>query len=803
MGTKLTDVSSIETIISEMTAAEKALLVTGGSPFASQPMEQYGIPAVCMLDGGTGFNSLQYGAEVGYKMEAGECAAAGHPIDRENFGGMGGLLLGLGRLQRMAAEKAQSQDAEQKQKAEQSQDAEQKQKAESDQKKEHACYPPGMFFGATWNPEPIEACGRALGKEMTSKGVDIILGTPNVNIHRDPLNGRLFEGYSEDPCLVSKLAPAFVKGVQSAGAIADVKHFAANNQETDRMGVEEHIPERALREIYLPGFKACVDAGCRTVMSAYNKINGVPCAMNHWLLTDILRDEWGFDGFVMSDWSGAYDQVEAVAAGNDLAMPGPRGIRCITQAIEEGRLSEEALDTCVRNILKVFLETPAFTGKRGTFSMEESMQACEYAAREGITLLKNDGTLPLSETDKVAFYGKRSRAFSGSGAGSAAVDTDLLTNPYDSTAALIGAENVTFGETQEGTNVWIVTVGANGQEGADRPHMDMDADDALALEQAIAEAAKVDGKVILILNTEGPVSLMEYESRVNGILCAYYPGMCGGKVLADILFGRTNPSGKLPLTYPKYYHDCPAYKNFPGENKEVWYGEGIYVGYRHYDARHIEPLYPFGFGMSYTTFELSDLKTEKVVNVDERDITVSVKVKNTGNMAGSQVVQLYVHDVVSKLDKPYKELKGFCKVFLNPGEEKNVEIILNKESLSSYSLEKKQWVCEPGEFDLLIGTSAADILLKERIQVKCKNPFGLTKASSIGEIVTDERAVKMINKVINGDILKAVNAAIVFAPGKTWEEVWESSVVPVLKKTGLEDQQIADMFHRIIDGFEE
>lgn len=781
MGTKLTNEASIEQIISEMSLEEKARIVTGGSPFATEPMEEYGIPAVVMLDGATGFNSMQYGAEMGFKAEVKELAETGKGMDRESFGGMGGLLLGLRKVQMMAAEKARN--------------------GETPVSGEFGCYPPGMCLGATWNPEPVQACAKALAQEMGSKGVDVILG-PNVNIHRDPLGGRCFEGYSEDPYLVSSLAPHFVKGIEQEGLAASVKHFAANNQETDRMGVEEHIQERALREIYLPGFQACVDAGSRTVMSAYNKINGKECAMNHWLLTELLREEWGFSGFVVSDWSGAYDQVKAIAAGNDLAMPGPRGIQSIIKAVEKGKLKEETLDICIRNFLMVVLTLPAQTEKRPYFEMENAVKATEFAAREGITLLKNDGVLPLSETVKIAFYGKRSRAFSGSGEGSAGVDTNLLTNPYDCTTVLIGAEKVVFGKAEADTNIWVVTAGANGQEGADRPNMEMDEDDRAALNQAITEAQNADGKVILILNTAGPVSLMEWEGQLSAVICTYYPGMQGGKVLADILFGKVNPSGKLPLTYPKYYRDCPTYKNFPGENKEVWYGEGIYVGYRYYDAKQIEPLYPFGHGLSYTTFEMTELSVPKETNVEEQDVQIRMKVKNTGVMDGSEVVQVYVHDVVSKLDKPEKELKGFCKVFLKAGEEKEVQVSLDKRSFAGYCPEKAKWVTEPGEFDILAGNSSRNITAVKRTTVICKNPFGLDDSTGIGEIVANERAVTLINNVIQADILKVANAAIVFAPDKIWSDIWQSLVTPELMKNGVGKEEIGRKYEYILEQFE-
>lgn len=525
--------------------------------------------------------------------------------------------------------------------------------------------------------------------------------------------------------------------------------------------------------------------------------------MNPWLLTKVLREEWKFDGFVTSDWSGAYDQVAAIASGNDLAMPGPRGIQCIVKAVEEGRLKEEQLDICIRRFLKILLQAPVMTKKDITFDMKETIEATAFAAREGITLLKNKGVLPLSKDTKVTFYGKRTKAFAGSGSGSAQVETSLITNPYDSTVALIGKENVTFEHPDADTKIMIVTAGANGQEGSDRLNMDMDEDDKEALEQAIADARTNDGKVILMLNTAGPVSLMDYEPELDAVICAYYPGMQGGKVLADVLFGDVNPSGKLPMTYPKYYRDCPSYKNFPGENKEVWYGEGIYVGYRYYDAKQIEPLYPFGFGLSYTTFELTEMQAPEKADIENGDVAVTVKVKNTGERAGSEVVQVYVHEVISRMDKPVKELKGFQKVYLEAGEEREVQITLKKEDFAGYSTELGKWVNEPGEYDILVGTSSADICFSKRITILCRNAFCFNESTSIGEIAANAQAVKLINEVIEEDIIKAADNALVFTPGQTWKEVWGNLVVPVLEERKIIRSEIDEMYQIILKGFGE
>lgn len=778
----LTDAASVEKVVQAMTLQEKARMVIGGSPFHTEAMPEYGIPAMYMLDSCNGLNSLEYAGERLYQSIAQQAEQAGQPLDREKNNYMGGLLIALGALQKKAIEQSKS--------------------GEKPAPKPFGCYPPGIALGSTWNPEVIEECGSQLAKEMAHYGIDMILG-PNVNIHRDPLCGRLGESFTEDPYLMSQLAPAMVRGIQKEGITACVKHFAANNQEKDRMGVEEHVPERALREIYLPGFQACIDAGCKTVMSAYNKLNGKPSAQNDWLLTDILRKEWGFEGFVVSDWGAAYDQVQSVAAGTDLTMPGPRGIQCIVDAVENGSLPIEKLDTAVRNILKVVVQSTAKTKAYPSFDQAASLETMEKVLRESMILLKNDGTLPLAKTCDVAFFGKRSMHPTICPAGSSNVTTDLTTNIFDSTAAILGADHVTFGNATERTQYWIAVVGCDGREGADREHMSMDADDIQALEQAIEQASAKNGKVIVVLNATGPVDLSACESRVNAILCPFFSGIQGGKVTADAIFGRFNPSGKLALTWPKHYYDCPSYKNFGGENREVWYGEGMYVGYRWYDARHIAPAYPFGYGLSYTTFAITNVSVENNINIDKEAVKVNISVKNTGRYSGSEVVQVYVHDVECVFDRPEKELKGFKKVFLQPGEEKTVSIELPKAAFQGYYLEFGEWIAQPGEFDILVGTSALDIVSQQRICVRCRDPFGISFRSSIGKIAKCEDAVQIINQNIEDDILLLAHVALEFAPDKTLDELWNgTNIQGALKGKGWNDEKILHVRRQIEDSFD-
>lgn len=781
MATQLTDLASIEAIIKEMTVEEKAACITGGAPFYSREMEKYGIPALLLLDGGTGFNKGQKSLDDLFQLYKAKRAAEGNPIDDEEFtSGMGGMMVAMSDPELMKDAMESMMDPA---KSKETKDA-------------YGCYPPGMFFGATWNPDVIEECGHALGKEANVLGIDILLGTPNVNIHRDPLNGRLFEGYSEDPCLVSKLAPSFVKGVQDEGVIADVKHFAANNQETDRMGVNEHIPERALREIYFPGFQACVDAGCKTVMSSYNQINGRPSAMNSWLLGDVLRKEWGFDGFVVSDWSAAYDQAVACDAGNDLVMPGPRQLSPVINAVKEGRLSEEKLDACVRNFLKVVLDSPAMKGRKTEFDMAEGLQAAYDAAKEGITLLKNDGILPLSKEKKLSYFGERSKKMVDSGAGSAQVATCLSTNLFDESAAKIGAEHVTFEEVTNDTDVIIVTIGGNGQEGADRPNMEMEPDDRAALDRALKAAESYGKPVIAVLNTSAPIAMADWVEKVSAVLCLYLPGMQGGKAAADILFGEVNPSGKLPLTFPKKYSDCPSYRNFPGYNMEVWYGEGIYVGYRYYDLKGIEVQYPFGYGLSYTTFAITGASVPEHVNVDEETVKVRVTVKNTGDRAGAEVVQLYVHDVESTLDKPYKELKAFAKVYLEAGEEKEVELTLKKHDFESYDCRMGCWTCEPGAYELLIGNSSANILQTVTVDVTCENPYGYGPYTDIVKVVSNPRATEILKELTGVDLKTSAGTYLVFEPKAPFKKIWETCVAPALGGDAQKEQEILEKLYQ-------
>ena len=785
----LSDRTSIPSVIAAMSPQEKAGLITGESPFRTRAIPRLGIPSVLLLDGGTGVNFLQLYMELMFRAvyAAGrDSAGEGQSTGMEAASSFGRMYRGLhdpsvlSETERGILETA---------------------RAELDRLKPSGqspgCFPPGILLGATWDPSVIYDCARALAREAKAYQVDILLGSPNVNIHRDPLNGRLFEGYSEDPFLVSRLAPAFVRGTQDEGLAANVKHFAANNQETNRMGIDQRIPVRALHEIYFPGFRACVEAGVQTVMSAYNQINGTACAMNSWLLTDILRDEWGFSGLVVSDWGAAYEQVAAAAAGNDLVMPGPRAVEPLLQAVADGSLDEGVLDRCAARFLEVLVELPVMRGGRAVDIDTAGSDAAAYkAAAAGMVLLKNaNALLPLESRAECAFFGEKCDRFIESGGGSAEVWTDRTTSVRRCVEAKIGTDSVTVGEMGPSTDVVLVAVGARGQEGSDRPCMDLDPDDRNLLLQTVAAARRAAKPVVVILNVAGPVEMREWIDDVDAVLCVFFPGMEGGRAAADILFGDINPSGKLPLTFPRRYQDCPSYGNFPGECGEVWYGEGIFVGYRWYDMRDIEPLFPFGFGLSYTTFALADLQLPTEWDKDKGGaLQFSVTVRNAGPRSGSEVVQAYVSQAQSHLKKPCQELKAFCKVHLRPGESVTVPLEVTRDALASFDPELDGWTLETGTYTFHVGTSSRDLPLQADCRVRGSNPYAYGPKTGIAELLQDDRAVAVLKRYIGSgvNLHELLVADLIFHPQRAFGEVWTTRLVPLLGGRTAEDIETAE-----------
>lgn len=733
MCVKLSDERSIPSVIAQMTLEEKALLVTGNSTFTTYPIKRLGIPSVSLLDGATGVNLFQLYQDTTYRLVDDPEAGFGGEVSPAVHADIRDHLLEPEKMQ----PKAQRIFALLLRQME-------KRLPEG---KLPGCFPPGMLLGATWDPETVYRCGSAVAKEMDAYAIDVVLG-PNINIHRDPRNGRIYEGYAEDPCLAAALAPEFVKAIQDEGLVANAKHFAANNQETFRHNINEKISRRALHEIYFPAFKACVDAGLKSVMSAYNQINGKACTRNEWLLTDVLRKTWGFQGTVISDWHAVYDQVSAIRAGNDLDMPGKRDVCVILDAVRNGTLAETALDRATTNVLKMILQTPAMRGARRNSDIDRaySRAAAYQAAAEGMVLLKNNGVLPLKKGTKLSFFGKRSAKFLECGSGSTLVQTNESTSLPAECEGYAGG--ISIGEVRPDTEAVIVTACAMGQEGSDRSGLCFEPGEHEMILSAIQAAGH--RKKVLLLNISGPVDLRAYVEHFDAILCLFLPGMEGGRAAADILFGAVNPSGKLPITFPMRVEDVPAYLNFPGTAASVIYGEDIYIGYRYYDARAIKPMYPFGFGLSYTEFEISDLKiTKQTMDLDaDEEIYASVHVRNRGTADGKEVVQLYIADPASTLPKPPKELKAFRKVFLKAGESTALTFRITKQMLESYDEEMEQWVAETGQYRVLVGNASDNLAQEVELTAEGWSPYGFRPKAALIQFLMNPITCRMLQEQI-------------------------------------------------------
>lgn len=695
-----------------LTTEEQICLVNGASFFGTSEIPTKDIPRLQLLDGGTGINYEQLFGDF---------------LSSSGLEGIGGSDLRNVLKYFYAPEDLPDENSKKLYDF-----IVHKLYERNPKLKAPGCYPPGMMLGATWNPEVVYDVGTALGKEACSYGINILLGTPNVNLHRDIRNGRLFEGYSEDPCLVSALAPSLVKGLQEEGVAANVKHFAANHQETNRMNINEFIPERALHELYFPGFKACVEAGVETVMSAYNQINGVPCTENRVMLHNMLREEWGFEGVVMSDWNAVYHPAAAVNAGNDLAMPGPIAPDALTAAFKDGTLSPEALSVSANRIAKLARKyaKPA----EGEISLEETDRAAYNAAAEGIVLLKNENVLPLSSTAKIVLYGEYAEYLLTCGEGSAGINTNRNASFRKALSERFGGVSLGSMADQPDTLVYVYSLA--GREGNDRKDISVPEQIAEEWEGLLAEADSCSMKKILVLNISAPVALEGWEERFDAIFCVFLPGMQGANALADCLRGTVNPSGKLPLTFPKRIEDMPTYLNFPGDGMQVHYGEGTFVGYRWYDARKIEPLYPFGHGLSYTDFSIERLTAETDTFTDS--VTVNAEVINKGSHAGKTVIQIYVSDMESTLTKPVRELKAFRKIHLEPNEKKTVSFTLDRHAFESYDPNRHMWIMEEGFYEIHAGLSSRDLQASCRVYADVASPYAYGENTSVKVIMEND-----------------------------------------------------------------
>lgn len=745
----------IEKILQEMTLEEKAQMCSGRDFWHSQDVERLGIPSVMMCDGPNGL-----------RKQKGQ-----------------GDHLGI------------------------------------NESIETVCYPTSSAIAASFDRDLLRKLGESLGDECQSEQVGMLLG-PGVNMKRSPLCGRNFEYFSEDPYLAGELATAYVKGLQSKGVAACVKHFAANNQETRRMSGSSDMSERTLHEIYLPTFEKVVKEGkARSVMCAYNAVNGTFCAENKELLTDILRDKWGFDGLVVTDWGASKDRVEGLKAGTDLEMPGgtEESTKEIIKSVKDGTLSEEVVDQAVRNILKFVSDSMKNQMPGGSFDRDEAHGRSGIFARESAVLLKNEGVLPLKSGENTVFIGEFATNPRYQGAGSSHINvkhavsvmecveeknvtyvkgydadwngdcleadcgskkkdaTDVEEDAEDSGSArarILLEEAVKAAVAADSAVIFAGLPEAFEIEGCDRDDMKLPENQ----NRLIHEVAKVQKNTVVVLHGGSPVEF-PWIDKVQAVLCMYLGGDYVGDATVDLLYGNANPSGKLAETWPLKLEDNPSYLNFPGEDGVVKYQEGIFIGYRYYDKKKMDVLFPFGHGLSYTEFKYSDLKIEsmksesntvekKAVSVageeekecaaaginadkitDQDKVIVACKVKNVGRCVGKEVVQLYISQPASEVMRPVRELKAFQKISLKPDEEKKVEFVLDGSAFAYYEEKIHDWYVESGNFVIEIGSSSRDIRLNDTVAIEG------TKELSV--VYTENSTIKDLLKTKHGQVLFA------------------------------------------------
>ena len=599
------------------------------------------------------------------------------------------------------------------------------------------CYPTASATACSWDTDLLYKMGQALGDECLKERISVLLG-PGVNIKRSPLCGRNFEYFSEDPVLAGEMAAAFINGVQSKGIGTSIKHYAVNNQETRRMTVNAVVDERTLRELYLAPFETAVKkAQPWTVMCAYNRLNGVYCAENKWLLTDVLRRDFGFEGIVVTDWGAENDRVEGLLAGQELEMPfsGGANDRKLAQAVRDGKISEEFLNQMVDRLIDLAKKSEKVLGDY-TYDAAAHHALAREIAGQCMVLLKNEGgLLPLKKKQRVAVIGEMAKRPRYQGAGSSQINPTQLDCAYDTMVQEGIAVDYAPGYSTDrknkisddmflseaiakakGADVAVLFIGLTDEyetEGNDRKHMQLPP----LHNRLVNEVSKVNPNVVVVL-AGGAAFELPWADRVPAILHSHLCGQAGGSAAVDILFGDVNPCAKLAETYPMVLADVPSTHYFPGTAVSVEYREGIYVGYRYYDKANVGVRFPFGYGLSYTTFEYSDLALSAGSIKDTDTLTVSFQVKNTGGVDGAEIAQVYVADVDSTIYRAPKELKGFRKIFLKAGEEKTVSVTLDKRAFAYYNVALGDWHVESGEFKILVGASSRDIRLEGSVEVQ-------------------------------------------------------------------------------------
>ncbi|MGB1290454.1 MAG: glycoside hydrolase family 3 C-terminal domain-containing protein [Porticoccaceae bacterium] len=660
----------IDKLVSQMTLEEKALLTSGRDAWSTQPIERLDIPYIWMADGPHGLRRAPTTDTWGYGNQA--------PA---------------------------------------------------------TCFPTASALSASWDMDLMHEVGAALGVESNALGVDLLLG-PGINIKRSPLAGRNFEYFSEDPLLSGKLGAAYINGVQSQGVGATAKHYVANNVETQRMWANSNLDDRTLNEIYMPPFEIAVKEGQPwSVMACYNRVQGIYGTESLQLLTDKLKNEWGFKGFVVSDWDAVVDRVQGIRAGMHLEMPGkPARItnKMVVEAVKNNELDEQQLDSIVKDLLRIVFMGQNTQDKFGDQNLDQHHQLARKVAAEAITLLKNSEKLLPVDTakyKKIAVLGEFAVNPRYQGNGSSQVKPtkldkfiDIVRDEYGEDTEFVYSAGYSLANDDDlslveaaaavaaDADFALVMAGlplSYESEGIDRTHIDLPP----SHNKLISAVAKVQPNTAIIL-TNGSAIAMPWIDQVSAVLETWLGGQAGAGAIADAVFGKVNPSGKLAETFPVRLEDTPAYLNFPGEDGQVIYGERMFVGYRYYDKRNIEPLFPFGHGLSYTEFAYSDLKLSATELTDKDQLQVSLTVSNTGKVTGKEVIQLYVADPESSVQRPIKELKAFDKIELKPGESKEVSFTLNKRDFSYYSKVYNRWLAESGKFEILIGSSSRDIRLQ-------------------------------------------------------------------------------------------
>ncbi|CAH8711960.1 glycoside hydrolase family 3 C-terminal domain-containing protein [Paenibacillus thiaminolyticus] len=708
----------VKDIIKEMTLEEKASLCSGLNMWQTKAVERVGIPSIVMTDGPHGLRKQANPADMSSKTVPA------------------------------------------------------------------TCFPSGAGLASSWDRELIEEVGAALGEECQAEDVQILLG-PAVNIKRSPLCGRNFEYFSEDPYLSSEMGAHHVRGVQGQGVGTSVKHFAVNNQETLRNSINAVVDERSLHEIYLRSFEGPVmDGKAWTVMCAYNQVNGEFCSEHSQLLTDVLKEAWKHEGFVMTDWGAINERVKGLKAGLELEMPyaGPDHDQLIVDAVRSGELDEAVLDQAVERLLTVIFH--AYDNKKPGFTYDKEAHhvLARRAAAECMVLLKNDGgLLPLDKKQSVAVIGAFAAQPRYQGGGSSHIvptrmDTALefMKETAEGEVAFApgyrleedAIDEALIAEAAElaaSVDIAVIFAGlpdAFESEGLDRTHLDMPASHCALIERVAA----VQPNTVVVLSNGSPVA-MPWLPKVKAVLEGYLGGQAAGSAAADVLYGDVNPSGKLAETFPVSLEQTPSYLNFPGGKKEVFYGEGIFVGYRYYETKKETPLFPFGHGLSYTTFAYEQIQIDKSSMKDTDTATVTVTVRNTGSRAGKEVVQLYVKHAGSSVVRPVKELKGFAKISLEAGEAAAVSFTLDKRSFAYFNTDIHDWFAESGTYEILVGPSSADTPLTAALDVHSTAvPFAkVTRTTRFHELLAIPATAQLAEQAMNDSLESVKQMGAMFA----------------------------------------